>query len=304
MAFAFQKLLVGVAFDDQGKHVSIASRRAIQAAMALAKRTGGSLTLFHSTADDGGDSERPVVQLALSEHSHAVLEEARKACEDDGVPADLQVAADRPWLEMTRSVLAGENDFVVIARRNDAEDEHVSRLGVNSIKLLRNCPCPVMVVRPDMDPVLHRILAATDISGVGTKAVNATIGLARLFEAEAHVVHAWQMPFELQFECGRASVEQAERLLQEHESGLRKRIRGAMTTGDVPDERLHIGCCSASRGILDAVEKLNPDLLVMGTLSRSKIPGLLVGNTAERLLDRVRSSILAVKPDDFECPVH
>jgi universal stress protein E len=55
--------------------------------------------------------------------------------------------------------------------------------------------------------------------------------------------------------------------------------------------------------IREAVNHLDPDLLVMGTISRAGLAGVLIGSTAERLLDRVDCSILAVKPEDFVSPV-
>jgi nucleotide-binding universal stress UspA family protein len=45
------------------------------------------------------------------------------------------------------------------------------------------------------------------------------------------------------------------------------------------------------------------DLVVMGTVARTGIAGLLIGNTAERLLHRLPCSVLAVKPDGFHSPV-
>jgi len=50
--------------------------------------------------------------------------------------------------------------------------------------------------------------------------------------------------------------------------------------------------------LLEAVEELEPDLVVLGTSSRRGIAGFLMGNTAERLLDRIPASILGVKPGD------
>jgi len=41
----------------------------------------------------------------------------------------------------------------------------------------------------------------------------------------------------------------------------------------------------------------------MGTVGRSGIKGVLLGNTAERILDRCDCSILTVKPDDFVSPI-
>jgi nucleotide-binding universal stress UspA family protein len=41
----------------------------------------------------------------------------------------------------------------------------------------------------------------------------------------------------------------------------------------------------------------------MGTVARTGIEGLLIGNIAETILRRVDSSVLAVKPHGFETPV-
>jgi nucleotide-binding universal stress UspA family protein len=45
------------------------------------------------------------------------------------------------------------------------------------------------------------------------------------------------------------------------------------------------------------------DLVVMGTVSRVGISGLLIGNTAERVLSSINASVLTVKPDGFKTPV-
>jgi nucleotide-binding universal stress UspA family protein len=41
----------------------------------------------------------------------------------------------------------------------------------------------------------------------------------------------------------------------------------------------------------------------MGTVSRTGIRGLIIGNTAETILRSVRCSVLAVKPEGFVTPV-
>ena len=75
--------------------------------------------------------------------------------------------------------------------------------------------------------------------------------------------------------------------------------------GVLPREKagIHVGLTSPTRAVLEAVEHLDPDLVVLGSVSRGGIAGLLIGNTAERLLGRLDCSILTVKPDDFVCPV-
>ena len=47
------------------------------------------------------------------------------------------------------------------------------------------------------------------------------------------------------------------------------------------------------------IDRNGIDLVVMGTVARSGIRGLVMGNTAERVLQRLRGSVLAVKPPGF-----
>ena len=50
------------------------------------------------------------------------------------------------------------------------------------------------------------------------------------------------------------------------------------------------------------VESHGIDVVVMGTVARTGIAGLVMGNTAERVLRRLRGSVLAVKPTGFRTP--
>ncbi len=44
---------------------------------------------------------------------------------------------------------------------------------------------------------------------------------------------------------------------------------------------------------------LDASLVIMGTVCRTGIPGLIVGNTAETVMNKVDCSILAIKPQKF-----
>lgn len=53
----------------------------------------------------------------------------------------------------------------------------------------------------------------------------------------------------------------------------------------------------------EIIAKKKPDIVVMGTVARTGLPGLLIGNTAENVLRRIKCSILAVKLRGFISPV-
>ena len=50
-------------------------------------------------------------------------------------------------------------------------------------------------------------------------------------------------------------------------------------------------------------EKKRVELIIMGTVARTGIPGFIIGNTAEKALTAVDCSVLAVKPDSFTTPL-
>ncbi len=73
--------------------------------------------------------------------------------------------------------------------------------------------------------------------------------------------------------------------------------------GDEPWQ-IHLDKGRASEVIPETVAKHRINLLVMGTVARTGVSGLIIGNTAESVLDKVRCSVIAVKPPGFVTPVH
>ena len=54
-----------------------------------------------------------------------------------------------------------------------------------------------------------------------------------------------------------------------------------------------------SETIVNLTQKMDVDLLVLGTVCRSNFVLFTIGNTAERVLNEVQCSVLAVKPEAF-----
>ena len=61
----------------------------------------------------------------------------------------------------------------------------------------------------------------------------------------------------------------------------------------------HLPQGDAGTEIPKLISEFKIDLLIMGTVARSGISGLVIGNTAETILDQVTCSVLAVKPFGF-----
>jgi nucleotide-binding universal stress UspA family protein len=69
------------------------------------------------------------------------------------------------------------------------------------------------------------------------------------------------------------------------------------------DHEVHLVKGDAGRVIPALVVAEGINLVVMGTVARTGVAGLVIGNTAERILDAVDCSVLAVKPEGFVSPV-
>ena len=50
-------------------------------------------------------------------------------------------------------------------------------------------------------------------------------------------------------------------------------------------------------------QKQKVDLVIMGTVARTGLPGFFMGNTAETILNQLNCSVLAIKPEGFVSPV-
>lgn len=74
---------------------------------------------------------------------------------------------------------------------------------------------------------------------------------------------------------------------------------------DIDPSSPHVNLIKGAPGyvIPELVGKAQIELLVMGTVCRSGIPGVMIGNTAEQVLSDVDCSVLTLKPDGFKSPV-
>ena len=67
--------------------------------------------------------------------------------------------------------------------------------------------------------------------------------------------------------------------------------------------RSHIVQGMPGRELPKVATDIKADLVVMGTVARTGIAGVVIGNTAETVLSQLQCSVLAIKPKDFVSPV-
>lgn len=302
---------------------------ALQRAVSLAENNQASLTVAavipRFTADyrmpEGGPVSAEMQDRLKAEHLEAL--ESFTAPYRGRVQIRHEVLAGRVFMELIRAVLRNGHDLVIKPAENPG---YVERLfGSDDMHLLRKCPCPLWLTKPGEKADYERILAAVDLGTESDEASRPAFGeldaailelassLAVSDFTELHVVHAWDAPAEsilrrwnyepdhLVTRYVDAERERHQRALERARRALRERL--GEETYDYVSPRFHLQRGPASRAVPDAAGNLRADLVVMGTLGRSGIAGLFIGNTAEAILEQLQCSVLALKPPGFVTPV-
>jgi universal stress protein E len=298
-----RKLLVGLDVAPYTGELTAGSRLAADQALWLALRAQAPVTLLHSSAADeswlareGGYVWNP---CGLERDARRTLEAAQAWFRARGAACELEIVDEEAWLAITRRVLRGDIDLVLAGKRGQ-DQQALPPLGSLSMKLVHHCPGAVWILKPGSPVGVRRLLAATDLTPVGDRVVAWAGWLAQLCQAELHVVHTFQRPLAVQLEG-----DEAVRAFEKHTSAEAvERIRAGLSGLELAaPPACHVGFDAPTQAILEGSRRLDPDVVVIGTVSRRGVAGFALGNTAERLLGRLDRSLLTVKPEDFECRV-
>lgn len=251
-------------------------------------------------------SQRHILLDAAVEAERARLQEELQRCADaGGVDAPIATDVGDPAVRIVQRVLKDGHDLVVITRDHSSGDRAVVR------RLLRKCPCPVWVIRP-------RPLVAADVLAAvnpdpSEAALNATIlelasSMTDLTGGKLHVVHGWEFYGESTLRHSafvQVPAEELDSLVQaerdRHEQALDDTLKASLPAGTAVQTHLLHGPPHVVVPAL--VERERMAVLVMGTVARQGLSGMVMGNTAERILDEVDCSIVAVKPPGFDSPI-
>lgn len=316
----FRKILVAV--DDRP------ARGAIATAARLAKRAGAAVRLVTvvpelpwytrlvlPTADE--------LQSVLVRERTESLRRLGDALAKEGLTVSSAVLRGRPHLEIVREVLRGGHDLLI----KEAEpNDHVA-FGSTDMHLLRTCPCPFWLLKPGHgEGPFARVLVPVDPSPppdeadvlglkgdldpkdpeLDAKLLALAGDLAEADGAELHVLHTWSAPGE-DLIRGEALLaqDQVERYVEDSRAEAKKALDHliARSAGAAGRRSVHLLKGDPAEMIVEFAKARGIDLIVMGTVARTGIGGLVIGNTAESILQRVGCSVLAIKPDGFVSPV-
>lgn len=320
-----------ILFVMEPDYVNVAAlARALASASALAVHNQACLTVVQ-VIDEIPNSAKLVERVLLPEDLQAkIVANHLKRLKEQVTPwkktikIQTKVLVGTPFLETIRNILRNEHDLVIKAAE---QSDLLNRiLGSNDMHLLRKCPCPVWLLKPKSPKDCHCILAAVDVDysfpptasntkhQLNLQTLEMASSLALSESAQLHIINAWEASGESMLRSALVNTPEqqvdryVEEVQQKHRQNLQALIDEALCKLAPRDleyiaPKTHLIKGLPGKEIPMLVDKIAADLVVMGTVARTGIPGFIIGNTAETILNQINCSVLAVKPPGFVTPV-
>lgn len=296
----FSKFLVCAAEGSGGAATRYATR--------LAAESGATVTLADvlETVPAGVLRRLPAgwdVPRLVREQKAVGLERAAATVRRAGITPKVTLLKGSPVDALVAEVQRGKHDLLIVgAPTGDA----VNAGHATASRLVRQAPCPVLLVHPARRRRHPRVLAAVDatplrgahVDALTRQLMAAALWATGLLGAELHVLHVWESFGERQMR--RAGLSPADlreyRATARHNAAEELERTLAPFAGDIASDRIHLQKGDARDVIPSFAIDNDVDLLVIGTVARSGISRFVIGNTAEAVLARLPCSMLVVRP--------
>jgi nucleotide-binding universal stress UspA family protein len=249
---------------------------------------------------------------------------------DPKLSINIEIFIGIGFIEVVKNVLEEKYDLVV---KCADEVDWLDRLfGSEDMHLIRKCPCPVLMLKPGQIRNFKNVLATVDLndeqndrdelennaneqSALNDKVLEYSSVFSVSQSTELHIGCAWEAYGEDFLRYGAFSntpVAKIDRYTEDKRLVYSNKMDALVTkmndivgkdAVDYMQPQIHLVKAQAAKAIPIMVKQYNIDLLVMGTVARTGIPGFIFGNTAEAVLEQVQCSVLAIKPTGFITPV-
>ena len=251
---------------------------ALERGAAIARETGACLVVYACIYSElSRSADRAEETKWLIEAKREQLASAVAPLREEAIDVATTVDWDKDWYRaVVRASIRHCADLVLKATyQHSSRERFLNR--TSDWTLIRECQCPVLLVREGEPRSLQRVLAAIDIQadGDGYERLNRQIidfsqRVLSSASAEVHFINAFK---DLQSFPDRNTL-----------------IRD---TG-VSSDRVHIQMGDPGKVIVERAHDLQAGLVVVGNSGRSGLSAVLSGNTVEKVLDKLECDVLSM----------
>ncbi|NVJ61389.1 MAG: universal stress protein UspE [Gammaproteobacteria bacterium] len=289
-----------------------ANQPALERALRFADNCSIEITLFSAvyepalelTAVLAPDERRQFKQQYL-EARRSYLLSLIEQHSDDSISIKCQVAWHKKPAHAAVQYFQNNAFDLVIKKVSSDSNTHNPFVMPGDWHLLRFCPSPLLLVKDNKWHTKSAILGAisstsedTEHQQLNHKVIEYTQYLAELTGGEAHVVNSHVSPtMDAPIELPSIDIKG----LREKVSALHmEKTQSIVAAHPFCEHHIHVVEGLAEEKIPLTAQRVNAQIVVMGTVGRTGLTAAFMGNTAERVLAKLPCEVLALKPDNFE----
>jgi universal stress protein E len=287
-------ILVGVDFSE-------GSEAALRQAMRIGAFTQAKVSVVHVV--------ETLLTISLTETVSVMQESITEGLKDEGrqrwkaFSGAIPGAAGLPFDVEVNSATAALSRRVEEAGAGllamGARGAHVkSGVGPVAAACVRYAPCDVLLVQGTHHEGFKTIVVGVDFSDTALRAVDQAVRMAARDGATLYIVHAFTAPWKHSYLLNKGATPDLDSKYREvmlarleefckpfaHEMAYLKPRYQLIEAGN------------HGRGVGEFARQIGAELVVLGTRGRTNLRDIVLGSTAERILQEAPCSTLAVKP--------
>jgi universal stress protein E len=286
---------------------------AIAKSTILAKRFGASVELLicdtKFSRDAHTEGQLPESSNALLiDKRDSLLDQLAKPMRDVGIEVSTEVISGDPLHEMIISWLRDSPADLIV------KDKHHHSFATRVFTthtdwhLIRTCAVPLLLTKPEAWAESPVLVAAIDPGHENDPAaildhciLDTAIGFGKALHGKIHAMHAYTPATLVMAALGAVQpvISVSAEALAAERDVQHAHLRALTDEFGIEDADLHFAPAPAWEYLPRMASECHADIVVMGTISRSSLQRLIIGSTAERMLEPLPCDVLLVKSTDF-----
>ena len=289
----FKRIIVGHDLRDAGE-------RGVQAAAALARQSDAALKLVHVVEPYplyqtlSHPFTAPYTLEELTARAGKELDTLTMQPELARLRVDYEIRTGKPFIQLILAERVWQGDLLVVggAARGPA-----AMLGSTSERIVRKALTPVLVAKTPLTIEAPTLLVPTDFSECSRKAALLALSLAESCGGRIVFLHVLEVDYFYGLRASDTGAPSAVLTPEDLDEEWQILLSG-LPVANMPWDR-HTIAGRAATTIVREAERLQPNLIVMGTHGRSNFANMLVGSVAEEVVRDAGCPILTVRPEAF-----
>ncbi|MGV2989320.1 universal stress protein UspE [Vibrio sp. E150_011] len=287
--------------------------RAVQ--LAKKSRSRSRISFFLSIYDFSYDmtsmlshDERDAMRRGVIQQREEWMRTIAEPFADDSFDLDVKVVwHNRPYVAIIEKVFEDSHNIVIKATRKHDILESVI-FTPTDWHLIRKCPAPVLLVKNSDWPDNATIVASVHVGSenpthiaLNDSMIQQLDSLTERLGATGYLVNSYPVtPANITIELPEFDPATYTDAVRGHHLTAMKALR---QKHGYAEEQTIIEQGLPEDIIPEVAKRLDAAMVILGTTGRTGLSAVFIGNTAEHVIDKINSDVLALKPDGYISPL-